>query len=91
MPFWLKLAEKGLGGAFESKSAFKGLCEVMLQIAQRKDHSKGVQNLKYSEEFTHFTAVLSSLSPKAYEFFRTNLAGQTLRHIRYQIIVLINI
>ncbi|CAG8727430.1 37123_t:CDS:10 [Gigaspora margarita] len=82
IPFWLKLAKKGSSRAFESKPAFKGLCEVMIQIAQHKDYSKGIQNLKYSEDFTHFTAVLSSLSPKAYEFFRTNLAGQTLQHIR---------
>ncbi|CAG8776750.1 22440_t:CDS:2, partial [Racocetra persica] len=65
VPFWLKLAEKGLNGAFESKSIFKGLCEIMIQIAQCKDHSKGIQNLKYSENITHFMAVLSSLSPKA--------------------------
>ncbi|RIA99906.1 hypothetical protein C2G38_2236677 [Gigaspora rosea] len=83
VPFWLKLAEKGLKGAFESKSTFKGLCEIMMQIAKREDHSKGIQNLKYSENVTHFTAVLSSLSPKAYDFFRANLAGQTLRNIRY--------
>jgi|SRR6185437_8570040 len=83
IPFWLKLAEKGLNGAFESKSTFKGLCEIMMQIAQREDHNKGVQNFNYSEDITNFMAVLSSLSPRAYEFFRTNLAGQSLRNIRY--------
>ncbi|RIB11242.1 hypothetical protein C2G38_2262096 [Gigaspora rosea] len=82
IPFWLKLAEKGLNGAFESKSTFKGLCEIMMQIAQREDHNKGVQNFNYSEDITNFMAVLSSLSPRAYEFFRTNLAGQSLRNIR---------
>ncbi|CAG8850048.1 31730_t:CDS:2, partial [Racocetra persica] len=58
--------EKGLNGAFESKSTFKGLCEIIMQIAQREDNSK---------------AILSSLSPKAYDFFRANLAGQMLRNI----------
>lgn len=82
IPFWVKLAEKGLNGAFESKATFKGLCELMLQIAQREEHNKGVQNLKYSEDFTHFTAILSSISPRAYDFYRVNLAGQTLRNIR---------
>ncbi|CAG8817320.1 41716_t:CDS:2, partial [Gigaspora margarita] len=78
MLFWLKLAKKGSSRAFESKPAFKELCEIMIQIAQCKDYSKGIQNLKHSEDFIHFTAALSSLSPKAYEFFRTNLAEQML-------------
>ncbi|CAG8682067.1 5158_t:CDS:2, partial [Cetraspora pellucida] len=61
IPFWLKLAEKGLNGAFESQSTFKELCEIMIQISQCEDHNKGVQNLKYSEEITNFMAILSSL------------------------------
>lgn len=57
----------------------------MIQIAHREEHQKGIQNLKYCEDITHFTAILSSISPRAYEFYRANLAGQTLRNIRYQI------
>ncbi|RIB07202.1 hypothetical protein C2G38_2215158 [Gigaspora rosea] len=43
-----------------------------------KEHKKGIQNLKYSEDFIHFMAILSSISPKAYNFYQTNLAGQML-------------
>ncbi|CAG8544568.1 8617_t:CDS:2, partial [Scutellospora calospora] len=49
MLFWLKLAKKGLNGVFESKTTFKGLCEIMIQIAQHEDYSKNIQNLKYSK------------------------------------------
>ncbi|CAG8554243.1 4492_t:CDS:2 [Gigaspora margarita] len=69
IPFWLRLAKKGLNGAFESKSIFKELCEIMMQIAQHEDHNKGVQNFNYSKDITNFMTVLSSLSPRAYEFF----------------------
>ncbi|CAG8634296.1 21124_t:CDS:2, partial [Gigaspora margarita] len=69
IPFWVKLAKKGLNRAFKSKSTFQGLCELMIQIAHCKEHKKGVQNLKYSEDFTHFMAILSSISPKAYDFY----------------------
>ncbi|CAG8829645.1 12279_t:CDS:1, partial [Dentiscutata erythropus] len=71
--------KKGLNRAFESKAIFTGLCELMIQIAQRKEKSS--QNLKYSEDVTHFMAILSSLNPRAYEFFWANLAEQTLRNI----------
>ncbi|CAH1765389.1 12360_t:CDS:2 [Entrophospora sp. SA101] len=60
--FWLKLAELGEKGSFKKWSTFGGLCEVMLEIAERRS----VQNLYYFEKYSDFIAILSSLSTCAY-------------------------
>ncbi|CAG8841542.1 9531_t:CDS:2, partial [Gigaspora margarita] len=40
IPFLVKLAKKGLNGAFESKSTFQELCELMIQIAHYEEYKK---------------------------------------------------
>nr|CAG8486969.1 14819_t:CDS:2 [Entrophospora candida] len=68
--FWLKLAELGEKGSFKKWSTFGGLCKVILEIAERRS----VQNLYYSEKYSDFIAILSSLSTCAYKCFSKNLA-----------------
>lgn len=80
--FWMELANKAAQGAFEQKPVFKGLCYIMLQAAEREEQNKGLQNLKYSNEFLNFLVVLGSISLKALDLFRQNLAGMAIRSIR---------
>ncbi|CAG8467063.1 8686_t:CDS:2 [Gigaspora margarita] len=47
IPFWLKLAEKGLSRAFEFKTTFKGLYKIMIQIVQCEDYNKA-NSMNYS-------------------------------------------
>jgi len=80
--FWFKLGELGERGAFEKKAVFEGLCEVMVKVAERQEAGKGLQNLTYSEKYSDFIAVLSSLNTRAYNVFQQNLVGQTIQNIR---------
>lgn len=80
--FWLELADKATQDAFKQKPIFKGLCYIMLQIAKCKEKDKGLQNLKYSDELIDFLTVLGSISLKALELFRQNLAGMSICTIR---------
>ncbi|CAG8509037.1 6911_t:CDS:2, partial [Scutellospora calospora] len=84
--FWKTLAKIGECSAFHKKRAFEGLCEVMVEIAKRHEAGKGLQNLTYLEKFSDFISILASLSPRAYNLFRQNLAGKTIQNIRYKII-----
>ncbi|PKY48484.1 hypothetical protein RhiirA4_422203 [Rhizophagus irregularis] len=81
--FWMELANKASQGVFEQKPVFKGLCYIMLQTAEREEKDKGLQNLKYSNEFLNFLVVLGSISLKALDLFCQNLAGMTIRSIRH--------
>ncbi|PKB97069.1 hypothetical protein RhiirA5_279367 [Rhizophagus irregularis] len=78
----MELANKAVQGAFDQKPVFKGLCYIMLQAAERKEQEKGLRNLKYPTEFLNFLIVLGSISLKALDLFRQNLAGMTIRTIR---------
>ncbi|PKC07797.1 hypothetical protein RhiirA5_417714 [Rhizophagus irregularis] len=80
--FWLKLASKAADGAFDQKPVFKGLCYIMLQTTEREEDNKGIQNLKYSNEFLDFLVILGSISLKALDLFCQNLAGMTIRTIK---------
>ena len=60
----------------------EGLCEVMLEITKREEAGKGVQNLYYSEKYSDFIAILSSLSTCAYNAFQKNLTGHAIQNIR---------
>ncbi|PKB97973.1 hypothetical protein RhiirA5_432167 [Rhizophagus irregularis] len=79
---WLTLADKAMRGVFNDKPVFTGLCHVMVQACLRKENSLGMQNLKYSEEFTNFLVILASFSNWALELFRQNLEGRTIQNIR---------
>ena len=72
---WLTLADKAMRGVFNDKPVFTGLCHVMVQAYLRKENSFGIQNLKYSEEFTNFLVILASFSNQALDLFRQNLEG----------------
>jgi len=80
---WLTLADKAMRGVFNDKPVFTGLCHVMVQACLRKENSLGMQNLKYSEEFTNFLVILASFSNRALELFWQNLEGRTIQNIRY--------
>ncbi|RHZ50174.1 hypothetical protein Glove_504g4 [Diversispora epigaea] len=47
-----KYLKNGLKGAFNNLDTFKGLCNIMYQVIDRKEKEKGTQNLQYSEKFT---------------------------------------
>ena len=78
---WITLADKAINGAFNENPVFKGLCEVMVQAAIRKDNNRGKQNIKYNEEFTNFLIILGSFSTRALDIFRQNLEGRTIQSI----------
>lgn len=80
--FWAEFADKATQGAFEQKPVFKGLCYIMLQAKEREEQDKGLQNLKYSNEFLSFLVILGSISLKALDLFCQNLAGINVRTIR---------
>ena len=54
----------------------------MLQAAEREEKDKGLQNLKYSNEFLDFFVILKSISLKVLDLFCQNLAGMIIRIIR---------
>jgi hypothetical protein len=89
---WLTLADKAMRGVFNDKPVFTGLCHVMVQACLRKENNLGMQNLKYSEEFTNFLVILASFSNRALELFQQNLEGRTIQNIRYFVnsLILIN-
>jgi uncharacterized protein YfkK (UPF0435 family) len=80
---WLKLAEKGIQGAFDKKPVFEGLCNIMLQAVIRKEKNITTRNLKYNEEFKNFLVILGTYSPRVLDLFRQNLEGLTIQSIRY--------
>jgi len=84
---WITLADKAINGAFNENPVFKGLCEVMVQAAIRKDNNRGKQNIKYNEEFTNFLIILGSFSTRALDIFRQNLEGRTIQSIRYDLLI----
>ncbi|RHZ57144.1 hypothetical protein Glove_393g20 [Diversispora epigaea] len=79
---WITIATKGLKGAFNNLDTFKGLCNIMCQVIDRKEKGKGTQNLQYSEEFTSFLVILGTISPRALDLFRQNLVGRSIQSIR---------
>ena len=85
--FWSTLlVEKECQGVFKNKPVFERLCKIMLEIANREQKNKGNQNLQYSDNFANFTTILALFEIREYEMFKQNLAGYTLRNIRYYII-----
>jgi hypothetical protein len=87
LAFWRTFASKASQGVFDKKPVFKGLCQVMLQVAKASEANRGKQGLHYSTEFTNFLVILGSISPKSLDLFRQNLEGQSLRNIRYEFFI----
>ncbi|CAG8802160.1 23515_t:CDS:2 [Gigaspora margarita] len=54
----------GSAGSFKNKKIFEDLCHIMVQIADHEQHKKGLQNLKYSDQFSDFLVILASLIKK---------------------------
>ncbi|RHZ84760.1 hypothetical protein Glove_76g19 [Diversispora epigaea] len=79
---WITIATKGLKGAFNNLDTFKGLCNIMCQVIDRKEKGKETQNLQYSEEFTSFLVILGTISPQALDLFCQNLVGRSIQSIR---------
>ncbi|CAG8470542.1 8794_t:CDS:2 [Dentiscutata erythropus] len=80
--FWIKFAEMVKNSSFSNRKVFKGLCNIMVQIEDQEQCNKGLQNLKYSDQFSDFIVILASLSPQAYNVFRQNLARHAIQNIR---------
>ncbi|CAG8838223.1 26758_t:CDS:2, partial [Gigaspora margarita] len=80
--FWIKFAKMGRNGGFSNRKVFESLYNIMVQITDREQRNKGLQNLKYSDQFSDFIVILASLSPQAYNVFRQNLAGRAIQNIR---------
>jgi hypothetical protein len=49
---WITLANKGINGAIKEKPVFTGLCEIMTQVASKKEKNKGKQNLRNLKTFS---------------------------------------
>ncbi|CAG8743207.1 13243_t:CDS:2, partial [Cetraspora pellucida] len=79
--FWTKFAKIGKNDSFNNKKIFKSLYHVMVQIADREQHKKGLQNLKYSDQFSDFLVILASLSLRMYNIFRQNLAEPRVKRL----------
>ncbi|PKC53520.1 hypothetical protein RhiirA1_479137 [Rhizophagus irregularis] len=79
---WLTLANKAINSAFNNKPVFTRLCYVMVQAYLQKENGSGLQNLKYSEEFTNFLVILGSYSSQALNIFQQNLEGRAIQNIR---------
>ncbi|RHZ57120.1 hypothetical protein Glove_393g19 [Diversispora epigaea] len=77
-----KYLKNGLKEAFNNLDTFKGLCNIICQVIDRKEKGKGTQNLQYSEEFTSFLVILGTISPRALDLFRQNLVGRSIQSIR---------
>ncbi|CAB4419112.1 unnamed protein product [Rhizophagus irregularis] len=82
--FWNQLARMGRAGAFKDKQIFSGLCEIFVEMTNRINEGKGLQNIRYPEQFSNFLTILASSSPQTYAIFQKNLAGRTIRNIRVQ-------
>ncbi|PKB95443.1 hypothetical protein RhiirA5_436718 [Rhizophagus irregularis] len=54
----------------------------MVQAYLQKENGSGLQNLKYSEEFTNFLVILGSYSSQALNIFQQNLEGRAIQNIR---------
>ncbi|RIB03296.1 hypothetical protein C2G38_2225512 [Gigaspora rosea] len=80
--FWAKFSEKATEGIFEQKPVFKGLFYIMLQATEYENQNKGLQNLKYSNEFINFLVILESISLKALDLFCQNLAEPDYIYIK---------
>ncbi len=80
--FWNQLARIGRAGAFKDKQIFSGLCEIFVEMTNRINEGKGLQNIRYPEQFSNFLTILASSSPQTYAIFQKNLAGRTIRNIR---------
>ena len=80
--FWNQLAIMGHAGAFKDKQIFSGLCEIFVEMTNRINEGKGLQNIRYPEQFSNFLTILASSSSQTYAIFQKNLAGRTIRNIR---------
>jgi hypothetical protein len=62
--FWNQLARMGRAGAFKNKQIFSGLCEIFVEMTNRINEGKGLQNIRYPEQFSNFLTILASSSPQ---------------------------
>ncbi|CAG8795336.1 10774_t:CDS:2, partial [Gigaspora margarita] len=76
-----QFAKMSRNGSFKNKKIFEGLCHKMVQIADCEQHNKGLQNFKYSDQFSNFLVIFASLSPQTYNIFQQNLAGPRVKQL----------
>ncbi|CAG8622573.1 6683_t:CDS:2, partial [Funneliformis mosseae] len=79
--FWNQLARIGRVGAFKDKQIFSELCEIFVEMTNRINEGKGLQNIRYPEQFSNFLTILVSSSLQTYAIFQKNLTGRTIQNI----------
>jgi hypothetical protein len=47
-------------------------------MTNRINEGKGLQNIRYPEQFSNFLTILASSSPHTYAIFQKNFAGRTI-------------
>lgn len=52
-------------------------------MEDREFKGVGMQNMKYSEDFSNFCTTLAAVSPAAYRMFQVTFGGRTLESMRY--------
>lgn len=67
LQFWATFGKAAGEGAFESKTVFRDLCEVMLLIFNRDARGKQTTNMRYSDALNDFAATLTCFSPRCGE------------------------
>jgi len=83
--FWQQLAQMGSDGLFKNNKVFTGLCEIFVEVTKHLEGGKGLQNIRYPEQFSDFVIILASSCPQAYQIFKQNLVGRSIRNIRYHL------
>ncbi|RIB05228.1 hypothetical protein C2G38_2047769 [Gigaspora rosea] len=67
--FWNQLSKMGRSGAFKDNQIFSGLCEIFVEMTNRINERKGLQNIRYPEQFSNFLTILATSSPQTYAIF----------------------
>ncbi|CAB4429964.1 unnamed protein product [Rhizophagus irregularis] len=58
-PFY-QYSRIGQAGAFKDKQIFSELCEIFIEMTKCINERKGLQNIKYPEQFSNFLTILAS-------------------------------
>ncbi|CAG8649425.1 16588_t:CDS:2, partial [Gigaspora rosea] len=58
--FWNQLSKMGRSGAFKDNQIFSGLCEIFVEMTNRINERKGLQNIRYPEQFSNFLTILAT-------------------------------
>ncbi|KDR83159.1 hypothetical protein GALMADRAFT_206799 [Galerina marginata CBS 339.88] len=74
-----RFARQFAEGKFDDQPVFLGLISVMVEQQDRKDHGRGLQNMKYPPAFNDWCHELLCIRPEAYRTFQSTFGGRTER------------